>query len=150
MILKLVIEHGKDATGIKKRIIWSNLTTNIKGMETIDSVSELNETCTLGKEITKMVEYIVNKSKKKLFKDYILKLQVSKIKTKSKDVERGMSTKLYLKNCIIEDLFELDKNSVIDKELVQMSTDLLAAKTADLKKERKAIIKEKKSFGKKK
>lgn len=145
MILKIAIEHGKDATGIKKRIIWSNLETEIKGMEQIHSVSELIEECNLGQEITKLVEYIAKKSKKKLYKDYTLKLNVKKIKTQNKDVERGMITKLYLKDCYIDDLFELDKNSVLDKEFVKLSTDLLVTKTAELKKERKAIIKKKNS-----
>ena len=128
MILKLVIEHGKDASGIKKRAMWSNLSTNIKGMESIDSLSELDEVCVLGQEITKMVNFIVKKTKKRLIKDYMLKLHISKVKSSTKNVVRGMAAKLYLKDCIIDDFFELDKDSILDKEFIKLSTELLIIK----------------------
>lgn len=133
MILKLRIEHAKDATGIKKRVIWSTLLTEIEGMKSVTSVAELDKGSILGDKIEEMINFIVKQNNKEMFEDYILSLQISKIKTKTPYVERGMASKLVLKDCIIEDFFELNKFSTLDKEFVKLSTNLLAAKTADLK-----------------
>jgi len=55
--MKLVIrvEHGKDATGIEKRVIFSSLRTDIPGMEKIDAVAELTPGCGMAKEVDKLV-----------------------------------------------------------------------------------------------
>jgi hypothetical protein len=55
MILKLRIENMKDATGEKKRVMMATLNTDIIGMESINAVSELDEKCLLGREITKLI-----------------------------------------------------------------------------------------------
>jgi hypothetical protein len=55
MILRLRVEHMKDASGEKKRVLFSTLTTEIKGMERIDAVAELDEHCILGREISQLI-----------------------------------------------------------------------------------------------
>lgn len=81
MKLHLVIEHGKDATGIKKRVMWAQLRTDIKGMEQIDAVSELDEECVLGKEVTAMITDLLAAKKAQLVEQ---KKEIIKNKKKKK------------------------------------------------------------------
>jgi hypothetical protein len=66
MKLHLQIEKGKDASGKIKRVMWAQLQTEIKGMERIDTVAELDEDCILGSEITRLTAEMLAMHKKGL------------------------------------------------------------------------------------
>lgn len=59
MLLKIRVEHMKDATKKTKRVIISTLETEIPGMERITAVAELDDKCQMGKEIDDLVERMV-------------------------------------------------------------------------------------------
>ena len=56
MIIYLKVEHGKDSTGQRKRVLWTTVETEIEGMGKIVAVNELQDETPLAKEI----DYIVS------------------------------------------------------------------------------------------
>lgn len=84
MKLILQIENNmKDATGIKKRVMFATLKTDIPGMEHISSICELDEECVLGKEITILTADLLALKKK----DLELKVEADKKKKANKKLK---------------------------------------------------------------
>lgn len=84
MILKIRVEEMKDASGDKKRVMFATLVTEIVGMERIDAVSELDNECVLGKEITELMANLLALKKDSLEKKYGPEARKKKKKLKSK------------------------------------------------------------------
>ena len=82
MILKIRIENMKDATGEKKRVMMASLRTEIVGMEKIDTVSELDDECVLGKEVAILIADMLTLKKNALKERH--RRRPKKLKTKVK------------------------------------------------------------------
>lgn len=64
MRLTLTVEKLKDKSGKVKTVLIAHLTTELKGMEQIDAVAEIEKKSVLGKELAQLtIDMIATKKK---------------------------------------------------------------------------------------
>jgi len=82
MIIRLKVEHAKDATGELKRVMWTTVETEIEGINTFTSVAELGNDTPLAKELDFIVTEMMALKKAEIMKKNRKKLAESKRKNK--------------------------------------------------------------------
>lgn len=82
MIVKIKVEHGKDASGEVKRVMWFTVESGVEGIGTFSSVSELANDTPFAKEIDYIVTEMMELKKAEITKKNRRLLAISKNKKK--------------------------------------------------------------------